>query len=89
MLEHNALLMGLLSRAHPYLRERHGMSEAEYQSPVDLAIQKLKSKLEMDMSLSPTVRLATIADLASATPQDFSNLKSVLEGSADDTAGAA
>lgn len=81
--------MGLLTSALPYLRERHGMSEAQYQSLVDLAIQKLKSKLEMDMALSPTVRLATIADLASATPQEFSNLKAVLGGAANDPAGEA
>lgn len=60
------------------------MSEAEYQNPVDLAIQKLKSRLETDKSLPPNVMLATIADLASDSPHEFVNLKEILEGVAND-----
>ena len=55
------------------------MQEPEFHSLSDLAVQKLKYRIEQDNAILQNVKLAVISDLNTSTPQEFLKLKATLE----------
>ena len=65
-------------------REFDRLNGEDYSQPSDVALERLKKRIEVDATLDAEVREAILTDLASDSPAAFASLKKLLSGKVQD-----